>query len=95
MKQIEAELRREETSTMDGIRKVELTRELSRMGHRKFSTERELYTDDAAVSFALGREAFDLPVVCRTLYVACPVNDSALHLLTRWVAEHGLIVVYV
>jgi len=94
-KQIAATVRREEASTTDGIRKVELTRELIKLENRKFSAKPELYADVSVVSFAPGRYAFDLPVACRTLYIACPINDSALELLTRWVAEHGLMVVYV
>lgn len=92
--QIERQLRRERSSTLDAIRILELTYEIPRMQSMVFTAKAPIDEPRADVLFATAADFLRWPPQCRTMYVTCPVELEVLHQITAWMAVHGLVVVY-
>lgn len=92
--QIERQLRRERSSTLDATRILELTYEIPRMQSMVFTAKAPIDEPQADVLFATAADFLRWPPQCRTMYVACPVELEVLHQITAWMVVHGLVVVY-
>lgn len=85
---------REQASTLNTHRILELVQILSRMQGMTFSA-RPL--DDllvADVTFATADDFVRVPPVCPTVYVTYSFEREKLHMLTSWMPRGGLVVVY-
>jgi len=85
---------REQASTLNTPRILELIQILSRMQAITFSA-RSL--DDllvADVTFASADDFVRIPPVCPTVYVTYGFEREKLYMLTSWMPKNGLVVVY-
>ena len=92
--QIERQLRRERSSTLDATRILELTYEISRMQSIVFTAKAPIDEPQADVLFATAADFLKWPPQCRTMYVTCTVELEVLHQITAWMGVHGLVVMY-
>ncbi|HEX7963960.1 MAG TPA: hypothetical protein VF466_05230 [Candidatus Saccharimonadales bacterium] len=92
--QIERQLRRERSSTLDATRILELTYEIPRMQSMVFTAKAPIDEPQADVLFATADDFLKWPPQCRTMYVTCAVELEVLYQITAWMAVHGLVVMY-
>lgn len=85
---------KEQASTLNAQRVLELTNILSRMQSMTFSAT---FPDDlleADVTFATADDFVRIPPVCPTVYVTYGFEREKLHMLTSWMPRGGLVVIY-
>lgn len=88
------QVQREQASTLDATKILELIHLLSRMQSMRFSAKPPLEEVDADVSFATAGQLLMWAPVCHTMYVTCEITREQLHLITAWMPRGGLLVIY-
>lgn len=91
---IERHLRRERSSTLNAAKILELTHEITRAQTIRFTAKPPADDPMGEVQFATIEDFIAWPPQCRTLYVTCLITNEQLHLVTSWMREGGLVVVY-
>lgn len=84
----------EEASTLTTPRGEELRHILSRMQGMKFTTRNPDDLLEADVTFATADDFVKAPPICPTVYVTYTLEREQLHLLTSWLPEKALVVLY-
>jgi hypothetical protein len=84
----------ERASTLNETRALELTHMLSRMQDMRFAAEVPDDLLEADVTFATIDDFVQVPPICPTVYVTCAVEREQLHLLTSWLPEQALVILY-
>jgi len=88
------QVHREQASTLDATKILELTHLLGRILNLRFSAKPPIEEVDADVSFATTEQLLAWAPVCHTLYVTCHIEKEQLHLVTAWMPRGGLVVTY-
>jgi len=91
---IERHLRRERSSTLNANKILELTHQIARMQTIRFTAKAPRDDPMGDVQFATVEDWMAWPPECRTLYVTCQITNEQLHLVTSWMREGGVVVVY-
>lgn len=89
-------LRRERSSTLNADKILELTNQIARMQVIRFTAKSPRDEPMCDVQFATVRDFLVWPpeANCRTLYVTSPITNEQLYLITSWMRESALAVVY-
>jgi hypothetical protein len=85
---------RQRSSTLDAVRSIELANQISYMQSLRFSAKRPEGYLDADVTFATADDLIKTAPICRTAYVTYDVSKEKLHMLTSWMPEGGVVVIY-
>ena len=85
---------KEQSSTLNAARLLELTRILARMQSMTFSAKLSDDLLEADVTFAGADEFVRIPPTCPTVYVTYEFEREKVHMLTSWMARGGLVVEY-
>lgn len=85
---------RQRASTLNTLRSVELTDQISYMQRLSFSAKRPKDYLDADVTFATVDDLLAATPICRTAYITYEIEKEKLHLLTAWMHEGGVVVIY-
>lgn len=85
---------RERSSTLNHSRQNEITQEILRLQNATFSIERPIDDPIADICLATIEQSLLAPPVCRTLYVTCNIQRYELHMVTSWMPQGGLVVIY-
>jgi hypothetical protein len=96
-KRIERQLTRERASTVDATKILRLTQEIGWMQRRHFSIKASpeaLEFFEADVVFATVDQLLRFAPECQMMYIACPLTQAQLHLVTAWMPKGRLVVRY-
>lgn len=85
---------RQRSETLNPIRSIELTNQIAYMQNLKFSAKRPVDGLVADVTFATADDFIGVAPVCSTAYVATEIEKAKLHILTSWMPENGVVVMY-
>lgn len=85
---------RQRASTLNAVRAVELTNQIAYMQNLSFSAKRPEDYLEADVTFATAADLLGAMPICRTAYITCEIEKEKLHLLTAWMHEDGVVVIY-
>jgi hypothetical protein len=85
---------RQRSSTLNAARAVELTNQISYMQNLRFSAKRPEDYLDADVTFATAEDLIRAAPICRTAYITYDIGKKNLHMLTSWMPEGGVVVIY-
>ena len=88
------QVQREQASTLDATKILELSHLLGHMQSMWFSAKSPSEEVEADVSFATIERLLAWAPVCHTLYVTCEITKEQLHLVTAWMPRGGLVVIY-
>ena len=91
---IERQLRRQRSSTLDSRRILEVTQELIRVQTLKFTAKKPVDDPVGNVQMATVEDFMVFPPQCRTMYVTYRITIEQLHLVTSWMPQGGLVVIY-
>jgi hypothetical protein len=86
---------RQRSETLNVVRSAELTSQISYMQDLRFSAKRPVDDIVADVTFATADDLIGVAPVCSTAYVATDIERAKLYILTSWMPENGVVVVYV
>lgn len=86
---------RQRASTLNTVRTLELTEQISYMQNLQFSAKRPQEYLDADVTFATAEDFIKIAPICRTAYITCKIEREKLHMLTSWMPQNGVVVEYV
>ncbi len=86
---------RQRASTLNTVRSLELTEQISYMQNLRFSAKRPQEYLDADVTFATAEDFIKIAPICRTAYITCKIEREKLHMLTSWMPKNGVVVEYV
>ncbi len=85
---------RQRSSTMNAVRSAELTNQVAYMQNLRFSAKRPKDYLDADITFATADDLIKVAPICRTAYITYDIGKEKLHLLTSWMPEGGVVVIY-
>lgn len=85
---------RQRASTLNAIRRVELIYQISCMQELRFSARQPDDYLEADVTFATADDLIRVTPICDSAYVASEIGDEKLQMLTSWMPEGGVVVVY-
>lgn len=85
---------RQRASTLNAARSAELTNQISYMQSLRFSAKRPGDYLDAEVTFATAEDLIRATPVCRIAYITSDITQEKLHMLTSWMPEGGVVVIY-
>jgi hypothetical protein len=85
---------RQRSSTLNAVRSIELTNQVSFMQNLRFSAKEPGDYLDADVTFATADDLIRTAPICRTAYVTYDIGKEKLHMLTSWMPEGGVVVIY-
>lgn len=85
---------REQASTLNASRVLELTHILARMQSMKFAANPPDDLLEADVTFAGADDFVQMPPVCLTIYVTYSFEREKLYMLTSWLPKNALVVIY-
>lgn len=85
---------REQASSLNTARVLELTHILARMQSMKFAAGSLSDILEADATFATADDFVRMPPVCPTVYVTYSFEREKLHMLTSWMAKNGVVVIY-
>ena len=93
---IERHLRRERSSTLNASKILELTHQITRMQTIRFTAKPPKEEAGGDVQFATVEDWIAWPpeANCMTLYVTTQITNEQLHLITGWMRESGVVVIY-
>ena len=84
----------EQASSLNTSRILELTHILAQMQSMTFSAKSPDDLLEADVTFASADDFVRIPPVCPTVYVTYTFEREKLYMLTSWLPNNGLVVVY-
>jgi hypothetical protein len=85
---------RQRSSTLDAVRSLELTNQIAYMQNLRFSAKRPGAYLDADVTFAAVDDLIKATPICRTAYITYEIGKEEQHMLTSWIPEGGLVIIY-
>lgn len=85
---------REQASTLNATRILELVRQISYMHGLEFAARAPDDLLVADVMFATAEDFVKIPPICPTVYVTYPFEKEKLHMLTSWLPKNSVVVVY-
>jgi hypothetical protein len=85
---------RQRSSTLNVIRLAELTSQITYMQGLQFSAKQPKDYMDADVTFATAEDFIKVAPICRTAYITHEIDAEKLHMLTSWMPEGGVVVIY-
>lgn len=85
---------RQRSSTLDTVRSTELTDQLVYMQSLRFSAKQPKDYLDAEVTFATVDDLIKTAPICDTAYITYDVDKEKLYMLTSWMPEGGVVVIY-
>ena len=85
---------REQASTLNATRILELMRQISYMHGLEFAARAPDDLLVADVTFATADDFVKIPPVCPTVYVTYALEKEKLHMLTSWLPKNSLVVIY-
>ncbi len=85
---------RQRASTLNTVRSIELTKQIAYMQRLKFSARKPKDYIEADVTFATADDLIKVAPVCRTAYITCDIDKEKLHMVTSWMPEGGVVVLY-
>lgn len=86
---------REQASTLNATRILELMRQISYMRGLEFAAKAPDDIPEADITFATADDFVKIPPVCATVYITCAVEREKMHMLTSWLPKNSVVVVYV
>ena len=86
---------RQQASTLNAPRLVELAEQISYMQNLRFSTKLPGDCLDADITFATIEDLIGAAPICRMAYVAYDVSREEQCMLTSWMPPGGVVVIYV
>jgi hypothetical protein len=89
------EAKRQRAETLGVTKSTELINQISYMQNLRFSAKRPADDLVADVTFATADDLIRVAPVCSTAYVTTKVEETKLYMLTSWMPEDGVVVVYV
>ncbi len=88
------QVQRERSSTLNATRVAELTRQIVWMQSLSFSAKPPEDMLEADVTFARADDFVRVPPQCGALYVTYQFEREKLHMITAWMPEGAVVVVY-
>ena len=88
------QVQREQASTLDATKVLELSHLLVRMQGMRFSAKSPIEELDSDVSFAITQQLLAWAPACHTMYVTCEITKEQLHMVTAWMPRNGVVVLY-
>jgi len=85
---------RQRSSTLNVVRLAELTNQITHMQGLQFSAKQPKDYMDADVTFATADDLIKVAPICRTAYITHEIDAEKLHMLTSWMPESGVVVIY-
>ena len=85
---------RERASTLDSQRKYELDQDIWRMRNINFTAQDPSNDPIAFISFATVEQFRLFPPLCSTLYIVGAIETIDKHMLTGWMPQNGVVVIY-
>lgn len=85
---------RQRSSTLDATRSIELCHHITYMQTLRFSAKRPTDYLEADVTFATVDDLIRVTPICRVAYITHEVEKEKLHMLTSWMPNRGVVVVY-
>jgi hypothetical protein len=86
---------RQRSETLNPVRANELTNQITYMQNLRFSAKRPVDDLIADVTFATADDFIGVAPVCNTAYVTAEIERAKLYILTSWMPENGVVVMYV
>src|SRR6266702_4549119 len=85
---------RQRASTLNATRVVELTYQICYMQNLRLSARQPNDYLEAGVTFATADDLIRVAPICHSAYITSEIEDEKLHMLTSWMPEGGVVVVY-
>jgi hypothetical protein len=85
---------RQRAGTLNAVRSLELTNQLSYMQNLCFSARQPQDYLEADVTFATADDFIKITPICRTAYMAYDISKEKQHMLTAWMPVGGVVVIY-
>lgn len=85
---------RERASTLNRVRIAELNNQINWMENLNFTIKLPEELPNNCVTFAKVDLLLASPPICSTLYLLEPLNAEKFYLLTGWLSQKGVVVVY-
>ena len=85
---------RQQASTLNAPRLIELAEQISYMQNVHFSTKLSGGFLDADITFATIDNLISSTPICRTAYITYGVSREKQHMLTSWMPPGGIMVIY-
>jgi hypothetical protein len=85
---------RQRSSTLNAVRSLELTNQITYMQSLHFSAKPPQDYLEADITFATVDDFIKITPICRTTYVTYEIKKEKLHMLTSWMPEGGVVVIY-
>jgi hypothetical protein len=85
---------REQSSTLDARRILELTRQIAHMYCLKFTARPPEDLLEANVTFATADDFVKIPPMCPTVYITYSFEREKLYMLTSWLPKNSVVVIY-
>ena len=85
---------RQRSSTLNAVRSIELTNQVSFMQNLRFSAKQPEDYLDADVTLATADDLIKTAPICRTAYITYDIGKEKLHMLTSWMPEGSVVVIY-
>jgi hypothetical protein len=85
---------RQQASTLNVPRLIELAKQISYMQNLHFSTKLPGDYLDADITFATIDDLISSAPICRTAYITYDVSQEKQYMLTSWMPPDGVVVIY-
>jgi hypothetical protein len=85
---------RQRSSTLNTVRSLELMRQISYMQSLRFSAKKPRDYLEADVTFATADDLIRVAPVCSTAYITYAIEKEKQHMLTSWMPDGGVVVIY-
>jgi hypothetical protein len=85
---------RQRSSTLNAVRAAELTNQIAYMQNLRFSAKQPKDYLDADVTFATADDLIKVAPICRTTYITYDIGKVKQHMLTSWMPDGGVVVIY-
>lgn len=85
---------RQRSSTLNATRSVELTNQIAYMQSLWFTAKRPKDYLEADVTFATADDLIKIAPICRSAYITYNIGKEKQHMLTSWMPEGGVVVIY-
>lgn len=86
---------RQRSSTLNAIRSIELSNQISYMQGLRFSAKQPKDYLEADVTFATVDDLIKVTPICRTAYITYEVGKEKQHMLTSWMPPGGVVIMYI
>jgi len=86
---------RQRSSTLNAIRSIELSNQISYMQGLRFSAKQPQDYLETDVTFATADDLIKAAPICRTAYITYDVGKEKQHMLTSWMPPGSVVIMYV